>query len=58
MPAHGTRTATAGIGVPEPSPQPVPTFSWSGYIQGIGLLFLVLGILWLGVRLLKQYGRF
>lgn len=33
-------------------------FSWSGYIQAIGILFLLLALLWLVVWLLKRYGRF
>ncbi|MBQ9536492.1 MAG: flagellar biosynthetic protein FliO [Desulfovibrionaceae bacterium] len=30
----------------------------SNYFQGLGFFFLFLALLWLGVRLLKRYGRF
>lgn len=36
----------------------LPNFTWSGYLQGIGLMFLLLAVLWYLVRLLRRYGRF
>ncbi|MDR2573508.1 MAG: flagellar biosynthetic protein FliO [Desulfovibrio sp.] len=33
-------------------------FSMSGYIQGIGVLFLILALLWGFVWLMRRYGRF
>lgn len=35
-----------------------PAFTWSGYIQAIGILFLLLAGLWLGVWLIRRYGKF
>lgn len=34
------------------------SFSWSGYAQAVGILFLLLAALWLAVWLLRRYGRF
>lgn len=34
------------------------TFSWSGYIQALGIMCLLLGALWFGVWALRKYGRF
>lgn len=33
-------------------------FSWSGYIQAIGIMCILLGALWFGVWALRKYGRF
>ncbi|MGE9986353.1 flagellar biosynthetic protein FliO [Desulfovibrio sp. SGI.169] len=33
-------------------------FSWGGYIQAVGILFLFLALLWLAVWLVRRYGRF
>lgn len=33
-------------------------FSWSSYVQALAILCLLLGILWVGVWLLRRYGRF
>ena len=35
-----------------------PMFSWSSYVQALAILCLLLGILWVGVWLLRRYGRF
>ncbi len=34
------------------------SFSWGGYIQAVGILFLFLALLWLAVWLVRRYGRF
>ncbi|MDR2892085.1 MAG: flagellar biosynthetic protein FliO [Deltaproteobacteria bacterium] len=34
----------------------IPVFSWSGYITTVGMLCLLLGALWLALRLLKKRG--
>ena len=31
-------------------------FSWASYIQGMGMFFILLALLWLAVWLLKRYG--
>lgn len=49
---------------PVPHVPPIPgadsvsgmAFSWGSYLHGIGMLFLLLGLLWVGVWLLKRYG--
>lgn len=33
-------------------------FSWSGYIQALGMLLLLLAAIWIALWLLKRYGRF
>ncbi|WP_092154754.1 flagellar biosynthetic protein FliO [Desulfovibrio legallii] len=33
-------------------------FSWGGYAQAIGVLFLLLGVLWLAVWLVRRFGKF
>ncbi|HJA79836.1 flagellar biosynthetic protein FliO [uncultured Desulfovibrio sp.] len=35
-----------------------PVFSWGNYVQALAILCLLLGVLWLGVWLLRRYGRF
>lgn len=32
----------------------VPAYSWTGYFMGLALMFVMLAILWLGARLLRQ----
>lgn len=34
------------------------SFSWGGYMQAVGILFLFLALLWLAVWLVRRYGRF
>lgn len=34
----------------------VPSYSWTGYFMGIALMFVMLGLLWFGARLMKQRG--
>ncbi len=34
------------------------SFSWGGYMQAVGILFLLLAVLWLLVWLVRRYGRF
>ena len=33
-------------------------FTWGGYAQAIGILFLLLGVLWLAVWLARRFGKF
>lgn len=33
-------------------------FSWGSYVQALAILCLLLGVLWVGVWLLRRYGRF
>lgn len=33
-------------------------FSWSGYVQAVGILCLLLAALWLALWLVRRYGRF
>lgn len=47
--------ASAQIAAPVP---PGPVFSWGGYVQALGILFLLMALLWLGVRFLRRYGHF
>ncbi|WP_300733343.1 flagellar biosynthetic protein FliO [uncultured Desulfovibrio sp.] len=35
-----------------------PMFSWGSYVQALAILCLLLGVLWVGVWLLRRYGRF
>ncbi|MBQ7739270.1 MAG: flagellar biosynthetic protein FliO [Desulfovibrionaceae bacterium] len=50
---------TQSIGKPStPDSVYVPNYSMTSYFQGLGLLFLILALLWFGVRILKRYGRF
>lgn len=35
-----------------------PMFSWGSYAQALAVLCLLLGLLWVGVWLLRRYGRF
>jgi len=50
-----------GIGVAEKIGETVPPetlFSWGSYFQAIAVMFLLLGILWLGLHLLRRSGKF
>ena len=33
-------------------------FSWSGYLEAVGILFFMLALLWLLVWLVRRFGRF
>jgi flagellar protein FliO/FliZ len=39
-----------------PAVQAVPSFSWSGYIMTLALLFTLLAALWFALRFLKKRG--
>ena len=52
-----TKTSVSTQDPPLPAAD-LPNFTWSGYLQGIGLMFLLLAVLWFLVRLLRRYGRF
>lgn len=45
-----------------PSVPPMPmeggVFSWSGYLQALGAVFMLMAALWVAVWLLRRYGRF
>ena len=49
----GTEGSQTAVPVP-----PGPVFSWGGYVQALGILFLLMALLWLGVRFLRRYGHF
>ena len=52
-PLHaGAEAATAAASVGQHA------FSWSGYIQALGILLLLLAAIWIILWLLKRYGRF
>lgn len=34
------------------------SFSWGGYMQAVGILFLLLAVLWIAVWLVRRYGKF
>jgi flagellar protein FliO/FliZ len=49
--------ASEAAGVAPASADPA-LFSMSGYIQALGVLFLILALLWAAVWLARRYGRF
>ncbi len=53
----GVSEGATGAQVAAPAP-PGPVFSWGGYVQALGILFLLMALLWLGVRFLRRYGHF
>ncbi len=67
IPAH-VRELISGISLPSQEAAPVfrtetqvplpETFSWGGYWQGLGVMFLLLACLWFLARYLKRHGRF
>ncbi len=48
----GTPSSLASSGLGQPA------FNWSGYIQAIGILCILLAALWLLVWLVRRYGKF
>ena len=53
------RLAHAATAVPETAaPLPDAAFTWWGYVQALGVMFLVLGLLWAALWLLRRSGRF
>ncbi|WMW64505.1 flagellar biosynthetic protein FliO [Nitratidesulfovibrio liaohensis] len=50
-------TANATIGASDGlAAAAVPAFSWSGYIQAVGVLFLLVGLLWLALWAVRRHG--
>ena len=35
-----------------------PVFSWSGYLEAVGLLFFLLALLWIVVWCIRRFGKF
>lgn len=50
--AAAAASATSGSG-----PIPGSEFTWSGYVQAIGIMFLVLALLWAVLWALRRFGR-
>lgn len=49
--------ATLGLGAADGlAAASVPAFSWSGYIQAVGVLFLLVGLLWLALWAVRRHG--
>ncbi|WP_281172055.1 flagellar biosynthetic protein FliO [Nitratidesulfovibrio termitidis] len=49
--------ATVGLGASDGlAAAAVPAFSWSGYIQAVGVLFLLVGLLWLALWAVRRHG--
>ena len=53
---EAAETATSAAETATQAAQVVPTYSWTGYFMGIALMFIMLGLLWFGARLMKQKG--
>ncbi|WP_308620912.1 flagellar biosynthetic protein FliO [uncultured Desulfovibrio sp.] len=54
--ARAAEVAPAGAGAASGLGQ--TAFSWSGYVQAVGILCLLLAALWLVLWLVRRYGRF
>ncbi|MCR4666510.1 MAG: flagellar biosynthetic protein FliO [Desulfovibrio sp.] len=54
----GQSAATSASTETAPLLADAPNYSVGGYIQGLGLMFLLIAGLWFLVRFLKRYGRF
>lgn len=52
--------ADVGVNIATPAAQAAAdsAFSWSGYIQAMGILCLLLAALWCAVWLVRRYGKF
>lgn len=48
----------SNIATPAATQMAHDTFSWSGYVQALGIMCLLLALLWFGVWALRRYGRF
>jgi flagellar protein FliO/FliZ len=49
--------ATVGLGAADGlAAASVPAFSWGGYIQAVGVLFLLVGLLWLALWAVRRHG--
>ena len=55
--AQAAENSPAGTGQALATAQ-VPVFSWSGYLEAVGLLFLLLAVLWLVVWCIRRFGKF
>jgi len=58
---NSTAPADLGIGIADSIPdstQAETIFSWGSYFQAIAVMFLLLGVLWLGLHLLRRSGKF
>lgn len=55
----GQAVDTAAVAVqPHASSLGRSSFSWGGYMQAVGILFLLLAVLWIAVWLVRRYGKF
>ncbi len=55
--AHVNATLGATVGASDGlAAASVPAFSWSGYIQAVGVLFLLVGLLWLALWAVRRHG--
>lgn len=55
----GIATEQAAASLAEPaSALGQSSFSWSSYIQAVGILFLLVAVLWLAVWLARRFGKF
>ncbi len=52
----GLKPEALSAGTLQNPPQAAPDFSWSSYFQAIGVLFLLLGLLWLALHFLRRHG--
>lgn len=51
-----TEPAASLAAVPPPA-VPEPVFSWGGYLEAIGIMLLLLGMLWLAAWAVRRYGK-
>lgn len=51
--------ANVGVNIATPQTQlPQTTFSWSSYVQALGIMCLLLAALWFAVWAIRRYGKF
>lgn len=56
--AHAADATASGAGSAMTAVSPAPTFSWGGYIEAVGLLFLLLAVMWLVLWCVRRFGKF
>lgn len=55
--AHANAAAGTALGAADGlAAASVPAFSWGGYIQAVGVLFLLVGLLWLALWAVRRHG--
>lgn len=55
--AHAAENSPPDTAQTLAAPQ-APVFSWSGYLEAVGLLFLLLAVLWLVLWCMRRFGKF